>query len=88
MAKKSSVKVRLVPEKKVDSPFYYYVKKPTKGAKAKIKLKETTAEINLEENETGVSPGQACVFYSKNKFGDKVLGGGWIDRTTNNNLST
>ena len=39
MAKKSSVKVRLVPEKKVDSAFYYYVKKPTKGEKAKVKLK-------------------------------------------------
>ena len=38
MAKKSSVKVRLVPEKKPDSPFFY-VKKPTKGEKAKIKLK-------------------------------------------------
>ena len=38
MAKKSSVKVRLVPEKKVDSSFYYYVKKPTKGEKAKNKL--------------------------------------------------
>ena len=39
MAKKSSVKVRLVREKKVDSSFYYYVKKPTKGEKAKVKLK-------------------------------------------------
>ena len=39
MAKKSSVKVRLVPEKKPDSPFFYYVKKPTKGEKAKVKLK-------------------------------------------------
>ena len=39
MAKKSSVNVRLVPEKKVDSSFYYYVKKPTKGENAKIKLK-------------------------------------------------
>ena len=39
MAKKSSIKVRLVPEKKPDSPFFYYVKKPTKGEKAKIKLK-------------------------------------------------
>ena len=39
MAKKSSVKVRLVPKKKVDSSFYYYVKKPTKGEKAKVKLK-------------------------------------------------
>ncbi len=39
MAKKSSIKVRLVPEQKPDSPFYYYVKKPSKGQKAKVKLK-------------------------------------------------
>ena len=28
MAKKTSIKVRLVPEGKPDSPFFYYVKKP------------------------------------------------------------
>tara|TARA_B100001029_G_C14624606_1_gene215884 strand:- start:12 stop:203 length:192 start_codon:yes stop_codon:yes gene_type:complete len=39
MAKKSSIKVRLVPEKKPDSPFFYYAKKPTKGEKVKNKLK-------------------------------------------------
>ena len=39
MAKKSSIKVRLVPEKKPDSPFFFYVKKPSKGDKAKVKLK-------------------------------------------------
>ena len=39
MAKKSSIKVRLVPESKQDSPFFYYTKKPTGGEKAKIKLK-------------------------------------------------
>ena len=39
MAKKNSVKVRLVPEAKPNSPFFYYVKKPTKGEKAKVKLK-------------------------------------------------
>ena len=39
MAKKSSIKVRLVPEKKPDSPFFYYVKKPSKGEKVKVKLK-------------------------------------------------
>jgi len=42
----------------------------------------------LDELETGISPGQACVFYSKNQFGDKVLGGGWIVKTENNYLST
>ena len=39
MAKKTSIKVRLVPENKPDSPFFYYVKKPSSGDKAKIKLK-------------------------------------------------
>ena len=39
MAKKTSIKVRLVPENKPDSPFFYYVKKPSSGEKAKIKLK-------------------------------------------------
>jgi len=55
---------------------------------AKIKLNKVDAEVNLKELETGISPGQACVFYTKNKFGDKVLGGGWIVKTENNNLST
>tara|TARA_B100000749_G_scaffold249729_1_gene214437 strand:- start:173 stop:364 length:192 start_codon:yes stop_codon:yes gene_type:complete len=39
MAKKSSIKVRLVPESRPNSPFFYYVKKPTAGEKAKNKLK-------------------------------------------------
>ena len=38
--------------------------------------------MNLDK-ETGISPGQACVFYSKDAFGDKVLGGGWIHKTIN-----
>ena len=56
--------------------------------KAKINLNDTGAEVNLGEFETGISPGQACVFYSQNQFGDKVLGGGWIAKTENNYLST
>ena len=39
MAKKTSIKVRLVPEKKPDSAFYYYIKKPSAGEKAKVKFK-------------------------------------------------
>ena len=39
MAKKTSIKVRLVPESKPNSPFNYYVKKPNSGEKAKVKLK-------------------------------------------------
>ena len=56
--------------------------------RAKITLNKSEAEAHLEEDETGISPGQACVFYLKNKFGDKVLGGGWITRTVNKYLST
>ena len=56
--------------------------------KAKVKLINSEAEVNLEENESGVSPGQACVFYSKNIHGEKVLGGGWIKKTDNKYLST
>jgi|TARA_S200000501_G_C20467779_1_gene588014 large subunit ribosomal protein L33 len=39
MAKKTHLKVRLVPEASPDSAFFYYAKKPTKGEKAKNKLK-------------------------------------------------
>ena len=56
--------------------------------KAKIKLVKDYAQVEILDKETGISPGQACVFYSKDSFGDKVLGGGWIDQTFNNKLST
>ena len=51
--------------------------------KAKAKTNNEHVEVELNEDETGISPGQACVFYSKNKIGDKVLGGGWIESTEN-----
>ena len=56
--------------------------------KAKINILNSSANVEILDNETGVSPGQACVFYSKDDFGDKLLGGGWIHRTYNKNLST
>ena len=56
--------------------------------KAKILISDKSANVEILDSETGISPGQACVFYSKNDFGDKVLGGGWIKRTYNKNLST
>ena len=56
--------------------------------KADVKIDNTNAEVFLKESEDGISPGQACVFYSKNKLGDKILGGGWISRTEKNYLST
>ena len=56
--------------------------------KARIKLLEDYADVEILDKETGISPGQACVFYSKDDRGDKVLGGGWIHKTYNKNLSS
>ena len=56
--------------------------------KAKINLLDSFANVEILDKETGISPGQACVFYSQNNIGDKVLGGGWIDKTFNKNLPT
>ena len=73
---------------KYNGNFFVKVRSTGRLIKAEIKLDKTDAEINLVENETGISPGQACVFYSKNELGDKVLGGGWIMKTINKYLST
>jgi len=73
---------------KYNGNFFVKVRSTGRLIKAEIKLDKTDAEINLVENETGISPGQACVFYSKNELGDKVLGGGWIMKTVNKYLST
>jgi tRNA-uridine 2-sulfurtransferase len=56
--------------------------------KAKINLLDNSANVEILDKETGISPGQACVFYTKDDVGDKVLGGGWIHKTYNKNLST
>ena len=49
MAKKTHLKVRMVPESNPDSKFIYYAKKPTKGEKAKDKLKLKNI-IQIREN--------------------------------------
>ena len=74
--------------KNINDNLFIKVRSTGRLIKAKVNLDKIAAEVNLEENETGISPGQACVFYSKNKLGDKVLGGGWIAKTVNNYLST
>ena len=55
--------------------------------KAKINLLENSANVKILDKETGISPGQACVFYFQDDIGDKVLGGGWIHKTYNKNLT-
>ena len=64
------------------------VRSTGKLLKAKIVISKEDAIVEILDSETGISPGQACVFYSKDDFGDKVLGGGWIHKTYNKNLST
>jgi tRNA-specific 2-thiouridylase len=54
------------------------VRSTGKLIKAKIKINNTSANVDLLEEEQGIAPGQACVFYYKNNRGYKVLGGGWI----------
>ena len=67
---------------------YIKVRSTGRLIKAKITVLNDTAKVEILESETGISPGQACVFYSKDDYGDKVLGGGWIHKTYNKNLST
>ena len=38
-----------------------------------------TGEVEFEEPESGISPGQACVFYASEAPDARVLGGGFID---------
>ena len=73
---------------KYNGELYIKVRSTGRLIKAKIKTEKDNAEVILDEDEMGISPGQACVFYSKNRFGDKVLGGGWISKTVNKYLST
>ena len=56
--------------------------------KGKVIFSGKKALVEIIDEETGISPGQACVFYKKDSNGDKLLGGGWIDKTFNKNLST
>ena len=56
--------------------------------KAKFDINKDKGVIKILQNEKGISPGQACVFYSKDNVGERVLGGGWIEKTLNKNLST
>jgi len=75
-------------EDSLNENLFIKVRSTGKLIKAKVSLNSQKAEVNLLEEEAGISPGQACVFYSKNKLGDKVLGGGWIYKTENKYLST
>ena len=78
----------LASRKEFEKNIYIKVRSTGKLLNSRITFKNNHAEVEILDKETGISPGQACVFYSTDEVGDKVLGGGWIDKTFNNNLST
>ena len=65
-------------DKDFDNEIFVKVRSTGKLLKAKVDINNNEAKVNLLEDEYGIAPGQACVFYSKDSFGDKILGGGWI----------
>ena len=65
-------------KKDFEKELFVKVRSTGKLIKAEIDINNTSANVNLLEEELGIAPGQACVFYSKNNYGYKVLGGGWI----------
>ena len=64
-----------------DKEIFVKVRSTGKLIRSKLNIKDKFGHLNLFDDEFGISPGQACVFYSKDKFGDKVLGGGWISKS-------
>ncbi len=70
----------LVDKKFFTNEIFVKVRSTGKLIKSKLHFKEGKVILNLLEDEYGISPGQACVFYSKDPNGYRVLGGGWITR--------
>ena len=64
--------------KDFDKEIFVKVRSTGKLLKANVHINNSEAKVNLLEDEYGIAPGQACVFYSKDEFGDRILGGGWI----------
>ena len=82
---KSEIKLKnlnfLSDTKEFENEIFVKVRSTGKLLKSKIKIKNRNdATLSLQEDEYGISPGQACVFYSKDQYGYKVLGGGWIKK--------
>ncbi|MGI9481833.1 MAG: tRNA 2-thiouridine(34) synthase MnmA, partial [Hyphomicrobiales bacterium] len=77
----------LGPENAHEGGFDCYVKirstRPAEPATLYRSEDENTgARVVLHNDDYGVSPGQACVFYEKPGAGARVFGGGWISHVT------
>jgi tRNA-uridine 2-sulfurtransferase len=59
-------------------PVFVKIRSTRPSVPASIRLDAGTAVVSIPGGEYGVSPGQACVFYTGPDAGDRVLGGGFI----------
>jgi len=80
---KTTIKLRdinlLCEENELNDKLFVKVRSTGSLLEAKVILnKNNQAEVKLVNPENGISPGQACVFYRHDNYGEKVLGGGWI----------
>tara|TARA_B100000579_G_scaffold409738_1_gene399033 strand:+ start:949 stop:2064 length:1116 start_codon:yes stop_codon:yes gene_type:complete len=79
---KRKIKLRdlniLTSEKDFEKKILVKIRSTGKLIESKLKILENNAEVELLEDEYGISPGQACVFYKQDTNGHKLLGGGWI----------
>ena len=79
---KRKIKLRdiniLTSKKELDEEIYVKIRSTGKLIKSKLSISNNMGNVELLEDEYGISPGQACVFYNKDNNGDKLLGGGWI----------
>ena len=62
----------------LNEEIFVKIRSTGKLIKSKLSFANNNANVELLEDEFGISPGQACVFYKKDNNGDKLLGGGWI----------
>ena len=81
--------INLLSDPKIfEKSIFIKVRSTGKLLNAKVDIQQDLAKVKILEDEKGISPGQACVFYSKDNLGERLLGGGWINKTINKNLST
>ena len=70
----------LVNKEFFNNEIFVKVRSTGKLLRSKLNINNGSTKLIFLEDEYGISPGQACVFYSKDELGDKVLGGGWITK--------
>ena len=79
---KRNIKLRdiniLSDKKNFNNQIFVKIRSTGKLIKSKLSFYKNEGTVQLMEDEYGISPGQACVFYQKDDNGDRLLGGGWI----------